>query len=105
MSGAYRGRRDAAGRVAVTRPDGSPLELAPSLALRRHSPDGFGWGYGGSGPAQLALALLLDVSGNAGRALDAYQLFKVEVVAVLPAHGWLLDAGELRAWLAREAVS
>ncbi|MYE58558.1 MAG: hypothetical protein F4X35_03080 [Alphaproteobacteria bacterium] len=103
MSGAYHGRRGDDG-AAVSRPDGSALPLDPSLALRRHSPTGFDWGYGGSGPAQLALALLLDVSGNAGRALDLYQLFKVEVVALLPREGWLLDAAELRAWLAREAV-
>src|SRR5207302_1533158 len=25
-----------------------------------HSPDGFEWGYGGSGPADLALAILID---------------------------------------------
>ena len=30
-----------------------------SLRVRNHSPDGFSWGDGGSGPAQLALALLL----------------------------------------------
>lgn len=33
--------------------DGKPLELAPSLRLRRHSPTGFEWGYLGSGPASL----------------------------------------------------
>jgi hypothetical protein len=30
----------------------------------RNSPTGFGWGYGGSGPAQLALALLADSLGD-----------------------------------------
>jgi hypothetical protein len=30
------------------------------LDLANHSPDGFEWGYGGSGPAQLALAILAD---------------------------------------------
>ncbi len=41
---------------------GVPRELdpEPSRKIRNHSPDGFEWGYGGSGPAQLALAILLD---------------------------------------------
>ena len=30
-----------------------------SLAIVRHLPNSFGWGYGGSGPAQLALAIRL----------------------------------------------
>jgi len=38
--------------------DGKPL--APRNDLFDHSPSGFEWGYGGSGPAQLALALLAD---------------------------------------------
>lgn len=28
--------------------------------VERHSPDGFSWGYGGSGPADLALSILVD---------------------------------------------
>ena len=28
--------------------------------IGRHSPDGFQWGYGGSGPAETALCILLD---------------------------------------------
>lgn len=28
--------------------DGQPLDLAPSLRLRRHSPTDFEWGYGGA---------------------------------------------------------
>ena len=31
--------------------------------IRNHSPSGFNWGYGGSGPAQLALAILADFLG------------------------------------------
>ena len=31
---------------------GKPLSPRPSWKLRNHSPDGFAWGYGGSGPAQ-----------------------------------------------------
>lgn len=42
---------------------GYPLPLR--LDLFNHSPDGFEWGYGGSGPAQLALAILADFLGPA----------------------------------------
>ncbi len=33
----------------------------------RHSPDGFAWGYGGSGPAELARCILIDYFGDAAR--------------------------------------
>ena len=64
--------------------------LNPRFDLRRHSPDGFEWGYGGSGPAQLALALLADAGGSDRLALAMYQSFKAEVVANLPHDGWIL---------------
>lgn len=32
----------------------------------RHSPDGFSWGYAGSGPSELARCLLIDALGDAG---------------------------------------
>ena len=36
------------------------LDIQPSLRIENHSPTGFNWGYGGSGPAQLALAILME---------------------------------------------
>lgn len=67
-------------------PDGEYEELdpEPGLRLRHHSPTGFSWGYGGSGPAQLALAILLHLNPVAV-ALAAYQAFKWEFVATWPA--------------------
>lgn len=40
-----------------------PIELKPEASQKiiNHSPDGFQWGYSGSGPSQLALAILLKV--------------------------------------------
>jgi hypothetical protein len=72
----------------------SPLPLRLDLAT--HSPTGFEWGYGGSGPAQLALALLADALGDEEQALALYQSFKWQVVAVLPASGWQLSADAVR---------
>lgn len=39
--------------------DDKELHPRQSFKLRVHSPDGFSWGYCGSGPAQLAMAVLL----------------------------------------------
>ena len=69
-----------------------------SLKLRDHSPDGFQWGYGGSGPAQLALALLLDATGDARKALRYYQQFKDEYVALWPDR-WEIPRGLIREWV------
>jgi len=57
---------------------GARTKLTPerSLELADHSPSGFEWGYGGSGPAQLALALLLDYTDDkafAPRSLPEFQ--------------------------------
>ena len=53
-----------------------------------NSPTDFSWGYNGSGPAQLALAILTDYFGAkpGGRAIAEalYEPFKFTVIAVLP---------------------
>lgn len=55
----------------------------PSLSqeIRNHSPNGFNWGYGGSGPAQLALAILLEETGSPKLSEEFYQQFKEDVVS------------------------
>ena len=63
--------------------DGDVLPLEPSLKVRNHSPSGFSWGYGGSGPAQLSLAILLEVYDRE-IAERYYQNFKWDVIARLP---------------------
>jgi len=64
--------------------DGLELRPGKSLKVRNHSPTGFNWGYGGSGPAQLALAIMLELAPGAATML--YQDFKREVVAA-----WKID--------------
>jgi hypothetical protein len=63
--------------------DGKELEPDKSQRIYNHSPDGFNWGYGGSGPAQLALAILLETCTKE-EALKHYQDFKWAVIAELP---------------------
>jgi hypothetical protein len=75
------------------------LDPGPSIAIRNHSPTGFEWGYTGSGPAQLALALLLDAGCCERVDLERqYQSFKREVVARMPRDGWTLTVEEIRGW-------
>lgn len=65
------------GRVYI---DG--IELLPDRSQRvvNHSPDGFAWGYGGSGPSQLALAIMIAFCGEE-IAKQYYQDFKWEFIA------------------------
>lgn len=64
--------------------------------LPSHSPDGFQVGYTGSGPAQLAAALLHDVY-DADTSNKHYQQFKNEVIANLPDE-WSLTEERIREW-------
>src|ERR1700676_5823260 len=64
---------------------GKTLDLEASLKIVNHSPTGFCWGYAGSGPAQLAFAILLDhFNGDVVRAKALYMDFKFKVIARLP---------------------
>ncbi len=74
------------------------LDPGPSQKLYNHSPDGFQWGYGGSGPAQLALALLLDVTGQGELAVQLHQEFKRDFVATW-GESWQIDADQIRRWV------
>lgn len=76
--------------------NGQTLPHAPSLKLRNHSPAGFNWGYGGSGPAQLALAILFDYYEDKEKALRLHQAFKFRVVAAWPQeNGWTITGAEI----------
>jgi len=91
----YAGRRQ--GYVVNVTVDGRRLN--PRLDLWNHSPTGFEWGYGGSGPAQLALAILAAHCGNDEQALNFYQRFKWAVIAELPHRGWTLTSDQIDAVL------
>lgn len=82
------------GTVRIQHPDGRREALDPRHDLRNHSPDGFQWGYGGSGPAQLALALVADATGDDALAQRVYQSFKFKTVAGWAA-SWRISAGEI----------
>ena len=78
--------------------EGEAHASVPHVA--RHSPTGIEWGYGGSGPADLALSVLLALTDQqAAEAL--YQRFKHEVVAAVPEDGGVLRAADVRRWVER----
>ena len=83
----------------VVTDDERPLNPEPSQELWNHSPDGFNWGYGGSGPAQLALALLLDAGLSNQDAVALHQRFKWDVIAKLPQTDFIIDANRVLAWI------
>lgn len=62
--------------------DGKKINPRRSQIIYNHSPDGFMWGYGGSGPAQLALAILLELI-PADKARQHYQEFKTKLITTL----------------------
>ncbi len=55
--------------------------------LVRHSPDGFEWGYHGSGPADLARSIVGDLLEEADPDPADYQDVKRALVAKLPEKG------------------
>jgi hypothetical protein len=102
----YRGYRegtDAAERVLVMvvgdRGKTHPLRHRCGPGQHCHSPAGFNWGYGGSGPSELARAILWDYLGERPHPA-LYQDFKRDVVARFPiAEGWQLPIARILAWL------
>jgi len=98
----YRGIRDSGGACKVTVvTDGRESPLRLRLDIRNHSPTGFEWGYGGSGPAQLALAILADATGDDDYAQKMYQDFKWKHTESMPYVGWTLSSSYVEHWVAQ----
>ena len=91
-----------------------PYHLDPCNRLYDHSPDGFNWGYGGSGPAQLGLALafhamLTDDSSPSESwckkvAVRVHQFVKEKLVAGIKEDRWYLTSREVREVIAAASV-
>ncbi len=88
-------------QVSVFEGESRLRALAPRNGLWNHSPDGFAWGYGGSGPAQLALAILADhFKSDDDRAVRLHQKFKWDCIAVLAQdHDFSLGADQVEAFV------
>ena len=111
----YQGRRDEnelTVHVVLQKVDREPW-LKPLTHVSYHSPDGFEWGYGGSGPADLALAILTDWfeedpvkvqtyartgEGDPSSAVHFHQQFKDKFIVGLPRITWTIRDEEIKKW-------
>ena len=66
----------------------------------RHSPDGFEWGYGGSGPADFALNILsIFVGQKEAQRNGLHQDFKWEFISPLPEAGGTIPREAILRWI------
>jgi len=84
--------------IVELRVDGKTIFPFESQKVYNHSPTGFEIGYGGSGPSQLALAILLDLYGR-DIALKNYQEFKWKFIATAPYDGIVISSDDIDFWL------
>jgi len=96
----YKGLRGAEGCLVTV--DGAPLD--PRHDLRRYSEGSFEWGYDGTGPRQLALAILAEHFGDSTRALDYHRVFAETVIAELKSDEWTLTADAIQQAIDQVAV-
>jgi hypothetical protein len=69
----------------------------------RHSPTGFAWGYGGSGPSDLALNILSVFTGQEA-AESLYQDFKRDFIAPMPFQGGTIPREKILNWVKEKQV-
>ena len=94
---APRGRGDIVLRRAA---DGAARVEGLAVRAALHSPDGLEFGYGGSGPADTALSILLSATGDLDWSLAHHQAFRWAAVAPLPREGGALHGTCIRRWVA-----
>lgn len=86
----------------ITRTDFG-VDVIPSLPLYlnecNHSPCGFEFGYCGSGPHQLAYALLRNVTGHKGTAIRLYGHFVREVISNQGNTTWTITERQILKWI------
>jgi len=73
------------------------IETKPLEHKVYHSPTGFNWGYGGSGPADLARSILFDYLG-CEPIPKIYQKFKMDFIAKYEKN-WVIEGETIADWL------
>lgn len=92
------------GDILCTRTSLGPQVNIPHRIVK-HSPDGFEWGYGGSGPADLALNVLSMYIGRELAERDGlYQEFKWHFIATMPYAGGAIKKEDVILWLASKGI-
>ena len=99
-------------------PDGTARSSIPQRHVH-YAPKGFDWGFGGSGPADLALNVLAvflplapegtrvalrDGSSVSEAAWALHQAFKYDLIATLPRAGGDISAKTIRSWITTHPV-
>ena len=69
-----------------------------------HSPTGFEWRYGGSGPADLALNILLATTADRDFAACHHQAFKWRFVASLTRSGGTIRTDAVLDWITSQGA-
>ena len=79
----FKGKKTPDGCIVELVNESYITQLSPekSLQIADHSPDGFQWGYLGSGPAQLAAAILYEITDDVELSREYYELFKHDHVS------------------------
>lgn len=95
-------------QIALKKPSSADIVLTRAKGVatanirhrwKLHSTTGFEWGYGGSGPADLALNILLHVGITRADAERLHQDFKWELIAKIPPKGMTIKAEDVQAWV------
>lgn len=88
MTKIYEGRISTDGPTVLVWKHSGRARSFTELPLRypecRHSPEGFAWGYGGSGPGQLAYALLRNMGYSKAEAARLHHYLKDVLTSRLP---------------------
>ena len=92
------GRRLVTGNIVYVRDVGEEKLLDPMNEIVNHSPDGFEWGYGGSGPAQLAFAILYRYAGSF-TAETHYQEFKRDFIQNIHSDTFTINVEAIDEWM------
>jgi Family of unknown function (DUF6166) len=101
----YNGYRDEGTPVITVTSHGRKRSLRPRNDLVNHSPTGFEYGYGGSGPAQLALAILCDIFHDDKLAVRHHQDVKWAFIADLDRdEPWTINERDVREFVTRHPV-
>ena len=92
------------GDIICKRTSLGPVVNIPHCIVK-HSPDGFEWGYGGSGPADLALNALAAYIGREAAEKDGlYQEFKWDFIAPMSFRGGTIKREDVAVWLAAKGI-